>query len=89
MAELHLISSAVVTTLPGREAEIAAVIDGIAGAEVAAQAHGKIVVVLEGRSAGEVGDRLTRIAAMDGVVSANMVFEHVEELEVTNRWQKV
>jgi Uncharacterized protein involved in formation of periplasmic nitrate reductase len=80
---LHLISSAVVTTLPGREAEISGIVAAMPGVEVAARGRGKVVIVLEGGSAGEVGDRLTAIAAMDGVVSANMVFEHVEELEAT------
>lgn len=81
MADLHLISSAVVTSLPGREEAIAAAIAAMPGLEVMARGRGKIVIVLEGGSAGEVGDRLTRIAGMDGVVSATMVFEHVEEVE--------
>lgn len=83
MADFHLISSAVVTSLPGREAAIAARIDAMPGLEVMALGHGKIVVVLEGGSVGEVGNLLTEIAGMAGVVSANMVFEHVEDREET------
>lgn len=83
MADLHLISSAVVTTLPGREEATAAIIAAMPGLEVMALGRGKIIVVLEGGSAGEVGNLLTEIAGMAGVVSATMVFEHVEELEET------
>ena len=42
---------------------------------------GKIVVVIEGKSTGEMGDRLTRIALLDGVIAANMVYEHIEQEE--------
>jgi len=32
-----------------------------------------------------MGDHLTRIALLDGVIAANMVFEHIETEEVTGR----
>ena len=35
---------------------------------------------MEGSSADELGGRLTAIAAIDGVIAANMVFEQVESL---------
>jgi periplasmic nitrate reductase NapD len=37
---------------------------------------------MEGGSTGELGERLTAIGRLDGVIAANMVFEHIEELEV-------
>lgn len=79
----HHISSAVVAAMPGRSEELVARIGEIEGAEVYGHENGRIVVVLEGRSTGEVGGRLTEIACLDGVISANMVFEQVEKMEVT------
>ena len=49
--------------------------------EVHGHEGGKIVVVIEGASTGAMGDRLTRIALLDGVIAANMVFEHIEQEE--------
>ena len=77
----HHISSAVVSVLPGRSLEIVAAIEAMAGAEVPVHEGGRIVVVLEGSSTGELGARLTEIGALDGVITANMVFEQIEELE--------
>ena len=45
--------------------------------------NGRIVVVIEGSSGGELGDLLTAIGNLDGVIAANMVFEHIEELRGT------
>ena len=39
--------------------------------------------MIEGSSGGELGDLLTAIGNLDGVIAANMVFEHVEELRGT------
>lgn len=85
MAErrFHHISSAVVTALPGRVAEIEHELAALPGTEIHASAGGRIIIVMEGASTGELGNRLTTIAAMPGVLSANMVFEHIDELEET------
>lgn len=53
--------------------------------EVYAHEGGKIVVVIEGTSTGAMGDYLTRIALLDGVIAANMVFEHIEAEEGTGQ----
>jgi nitrate reductase NapD len=75
------ISSAVVTARPERCAEIARQIALLPGTEVRAVEHTKIVAVMEGENSGEIGSRLTTIALMDGVFSANMVFEQIEPLD--------
>ena len=78
---LHHISSAVVVALPTRRDEIASQLAAMSGVEVHAGDGSRIVVTIEGPTTGMLGETLTRIAVMDGVISANMVFEHVEEQE--------
>lgn len=78
-ARLHVISSAVVTVKPGRQSAVAEALARLPQTEVRAAEGGKIVVLLEGASRGEVGGRLTEIALLEGVITANMVFEHVED----------
>jgi nitrate reductase NapD len=46
--------------------------------EVHGHGGGKIVIVIEGTSTGMMGECLSRISLFDGVISANMVFEHIE-----------
>ena len=75
----HHVSSAVVLARPGRAAAVTAALPGLPGVEVHAAEGGRIVITIEGQSSGELGDRLTEIAGMDGVLAANMVFEHSEE----------
>ncbi|PWK73839.1 chaperone NapD [Aminobacter sp. AP02] len=77
----HHISSAVVTVMPGRMADVLAAIARLDGPEIRAHDGNRIVIVIEGTSAGELGGLLTAIGALSGVVAANMVFEHIEELE--------
>jgi nitrate reductase NapD len=75
----HCISSAVVTVLPDRLTDVSEAIARLHGPEVAAAENSRIVVVMEGSSAGELGALLTAIGDIEGVVAANMVFEHIEE----------
>lgn len=79
----HVISSAVVVCLPGREGEVAAEVARLSGVEIWASERARLVLVLEGPTRSEVGDRLTHIAMIEGVVAANMVFEHVDSDEET------
>src|SRR6187401_980792 len=76
----HHISSVVVMVVPSRVAEIVQAITRLEDTEICAQENGRIVVVMEAASVGELGSRLTAIGNLDGVIAANMVFEHVEEL---------
>jgi nitrate reductase NapD len=74
----HHISSAVVSVLPAMADAVLSHLSRMDGVEVHGHQRGKIVVVIEGASTGALGDSLTRIALLDGVVTANMVFEHIE-----------
>ena len=40
--------------------------------------HGRIIVVLESDQHGALGETLNRIADVEGVLSATLVFEHSE-----------
>jgi len=51
------------------------------GVEVHGGEGSRIVVTIEGPNSGILGEILIRISAMDGVISANMVFEHLEDEE--------
>ena len=43
--------------------------------------NGKIVIVLEGADASEIGARMIEISLMDGVLAANLVFEQIDDSE--------
>jgi nitrate reductase NapD len=81
MAEtrFHCISSAVVIVKQDRIDAIGNEIARFAGCEVVAAENARLVIVMEGASAGELGGMLASINDLDGVVAANMVFEHIEE----------
>ena len=74
----HHISSAVVSALPEHERSVAEAIAAMPDTEVHHVVDGKIVIVMEGPSEGALGDRLARIALMDHVLSANMVYEVID-----------
>ena len=74
----HHISSAVIAARPGCLDDVLATLGGFDNVEVYGADKGKIVVVIEGPSTGVLGDTLMRISLLDGVIAANMVFEHVD-----------
>lgn len=74
----HCISSAVVTVQPARQREVAERLAAMPGVEVRGEGGHRLVLVLEGPGSGAVGGLLAAISVMDGVIAANMVFEHVE-----------
>jgi nitrate reductase NapD len=74
----HLISSAIVNAFPHRAAEVAERIEALGGTEICAVSGGKIVVLIEADEPGAIGSKLTRIALMDGVLAANLVYEHAD-----------
>ena len=77
----HHISSAVVRAIPSKVPDILAQIATIEGVESVAAENGRIILVLEGGSSGVLGERLTAINLLEGVLAASMVFEHFEQLE--------
>jgi nitrate reductase NapD len=81
----HHISSAVVSVLPGHVEKVLRELAALDVVEVHACERGKIVVVIEGPDTGTLGDGLTRISFLDGVITANMVYEHIEKLEVAEK----
>lgn len=83
--DIHCISSAVVAVLPDRVAAVARQIAQMRGVEICACENGRIVIVLEASSSGELSARLAAIGNLDGVVAANMVFEHAEPLGIEGR----
>ena len=72
------IASAIISVLPARQDAVARQVSVIPGVEVRQQAPSKIIIVLEGTDSGEIGSKLIEIAGMEGVLAANLVFEHVE-----------
>lgn len=66
---------------PERRQELSTRLTELAGVEVHAGEGSRIVLTIEGPSSGALGETLVRISAMDGVISANMVFEHADEGE--------
>jgi nitrate reductase NapAB chaperone NapD len=74
---LH-IASAVVKARPADQHGVVERIAALAGTDVVAIDHGRIIVVLESRQHGDLGDTLNQIAGLDGVLSATLVFEHSE-----------
>jgi nitrate reductase NapD len=51
------------------------------GVEVHASDGSRIVITIEGPNSGMLGETLTTISLMDGVIAANMVFEHIDQAE--------
>lgn len=81
----HHISSAVVMAKPDDIVSVADRLASMDGVEVHGSGSGKIVVVIEGPTAGHLGETLIRISAMDDVLAAHMVFEQaINEEEVSD-----
>lgn len=75
------VSSAVVVTRPQDGERIVDELSAMTNVEVHAFQDGKMVVVIDGYSSGELGATLSAISSIDGVIAANMVFEHSDDEE--------
>ncbi|SMH39592.1 chaperone NapD [Maritimibacter sp. HL-12] len=75
------VSSAVVNVAAEEREPVRARVEALDGVEVHGGDATRIIITIEGTSTGELGDRLTEINLMPGVLVANMVFEHAEETE--------
>ncbi len=72
------ISSAVIATLPRATDSVLSELASMKNVEIHGHGNGKIVIVIEGTSTGMMGQCLAAISLLEGVIAANMVFEHVE-----------
>jgi len=79
--EVWHVSSAVVSVVPDRMQGVLGELAQHANVEVHGRDERRIVVTIEGRSSGELGQKLTEINLINGVLGANMVFEHAEKAE--------
>ena len=77
------VSSAVISVKPGEMNGVLDAVDRLEGVDIFGRDGSRIIVTIEGASTGALGDRLTEISLMPGVLAANMVFEHAEEVEET------
>ncbi|MEY8841493.1 chaperone NapD [Cribrihabitans sp. XS_ASV171] len=75
------VSSAVITIAEGERDRVRRLIETLEGVELHGGDATRLIVTIEGTSTGQLGDRLTEINLMPGVLAANMVFEHAEETE--------
>lgn len=78
-ARLH-VASAVVTAWPKDREAVARLIAELPGTEIRHTEGSRIIVVMEATENGAIGARLLEIALMEGVLSANLVFEQSESL---------
>jgi nitrate reductase NapD len=78
----HHVSSAVISALPGKLEAVRAQLASMPNLEIHGCERNRIIVVIEGSSAGQVGDSLAAISVMEGVIAANLVFEHIEREEI-------
>lgn len=75
----HYISSAVVIALPAKLAAVRTSLEAMRGVEIHAAEGSRIVVTIEGPTSGSLGESLMQMTLLDGVLAANMVYEHAEE----------
>lgn len=78
-SERHYISSAVVIALPAKLGRVRTELKAMRGVEIHACEHSRIVVTIEGPTSGALGETLMQMTLLDGVLAANMVYEHAEE----------
>lgn len=84
MSSAFHIASLVVHCRPDRAASLESAIALLPGAEVpTSDRAGKLVVTLESASEQRIARQLEEIGAMPGVLSATLVFHHVESATTT------
>ncbi|MBW4982294.1 chaperone NapD [Mameliella sp. CS4] len=86
-ARWHM-SSAVVNVAPGDCDAVRSRVEALSGVEVHGGDATRLIITIEGTSTGQLGDRLTEINLMPGVLVANMVFEHAEDPDETPKERK-
>jgi nitrate reductase NapD len=81
MADACHISSLIVRVLPQRLKAVTEFIAALPGAEV--HSHdpiGKIVVLLETETQGQIAERLRAMEALPGVLNVSLIYHHADEL---------
>ena len=76
-AETH-ISSLVVHSFPETADAVQSALRTMDGVEIHAESNGKIVITLETDNEADIVTRLNDISLLQGVLSATLVFHHVE-----------
>ncbi len=79
-AEWH-IASILVHLRPERRDAVRAAVAAMPGVEIHAEEAGKMIVTVEASNEGRIADRMTAMHLLDGVMSAVLVFHHVEPAE--------
>ena len=81
-SEVH-ISSLVVHALPeGLERVTAEIAESTCASVEVQDASGKLVVLLETANQKEVLDQIERINKIDGVISASLIYHHIDQPEI-------
>lgn len=75
--EVH-IASVVVYVLPADRTSVRSCIEAVPGADVHAEADGKLIVTLETESTKKTLDIMDAIRALPGVVDVVLVYQHAE-----------
>ena len=83
MPERWHVSSAVVSVRDTQREAVADSLMSLEGVEIHGGDATRLIITIEGGSTGQLGDRLTEINLMPGVLVANMVFEHAEDPDET------
>lgn len=79
--EMH-IASVVVQALPRLLDEVAAAVGRMPAAQLHGRAEtGKLVVTLDGASAGEIVDQIGELQRLAGVVNVALVYQHIDTLD--------
>lgn len=79
MPERWHVSSAVVNVIDTHLDAVEDALLDMEGVEIHGGDSTRVIITIEGYSTGQLGDCLTRINLMPGVLAANMVFEHAED----------
>jgi nitrate reductase NapD len=75
--EAH-VSSLILHVRPENLADVRAALASMPGVEAPAESGGKLIVTLETTSEGEIVARMNEMSVLPGVLSAALVFHHVE-----------
>jgi nitrate reductase NapD len=80
-AALVHVSSAVVRVLDPKREAVIRYINALDGTEVVHAEGNKLIVVMESSAGANAGENLTLISGCEGVISAALVFEHIDSAE--------